>query len=430
MKVLLLCTAHQGGGAAQATLRLLKALNKAGVDARLLTLYSTEDNKIHHIDSLFKGYLGKVRALSYKVIERLDIIRHSSVKSNLLWRFSSAPYSPNTLDHHWFQWADIIHLHWVNHGLLSLEQIHKLSHWSKPIIWTLHDLWPITGGCHIPFKFYQNNLNICPEYYLGCTQCPLLPNSKYPENLLSAKKLFNHYNIHYIAVSKREADLVRKSSLNINHNNISIISPNLDLTTNPPSQPITYPWYQSDINYIILVAANPSDPVKGPYLLQEVCIQLKEICIKHCIKIELLLVGHPPTTAPLLELAIPTHFLGLKSEEELQHLYTLASICISTSIFETFGQTLIESLAKGTPVIAFRSFGPEDIIQNGVNGYLIDSYNARLMAESIVQLLYDISTGKITKEHCQDSINHFDDRPIAEQHIALYKKILVSKRNQ
>lgn len=435
MKVLLLCTSADGGGAAHATRALQQALNDAGLEARLLTLFPYRGEPSPHIDSLFSSPWTQGIGNIYKAYERLDIIRHNRYRLDALWRFSSAPIDPQTLKHPWIDWADVIHLHWINHGLLSIHSIKQLTQGKKPIVWTLHDLWAVTGGCHLPFLFHKTGITLCPEYTNACRACPLLkgyPQAKaYSQHIYRQKQAFQQANITYIAVSAREATILKQSPLTEDSKlRYKVIPPpilNLEADSTEVQLPLPQ-WYNPQVDYLLLVAARIDDPVKGISLLEDMCRELAMLKSKALNKserdIELILVGDLQDHNLIHRLPIATHALGRKNGAELLQLYRLASICLSTSIFETFGLTLAESLSQGTPVIAFRSYGPEDIIQQGINGYLVDDYQPNSMAQYILTLLDDIRQGRVSPEVCRSSIAQLSQAHIAQKHIELYRSLI------
>ena len=434
MKVLLLCTSIEGGGAAHASLALLYALRQEGIEARMLTLFPSKNIHTPYIDSVCKGLLGRAKANAYKLLERIDIMRANGFKKDFLCRFSSATVAAPAWTHPWIEWADIIHFHWVNHGLLSLSAITHLTQGNKPIVWTLHDLWAVTGGCHLPFLFEETGVSVCPEYSLGCNSCHLLQGSSskkayYSRILFERKQAFNQGNITYITVSRREQELLMKSKLLANSAvRVQTIPPptlpaEQDNHQSSMSQPL---WYSPDVSYLLLVASRIDDEVKGPKLLLQSMQYLKQLLeeVHTEDRVELILVGELVDKSLLNDIAIPTHYIGRKNGIELQDLYRLASVTLSTSIFETFGLTLVESLNQGTPVLAFKSYGPEDIIQNGGNGYLVSDYNPKEMAQAVLRILDDVRDGLIDENTCKRSAEPFSLDIIAKRHIDLYKSFL------
>ncbi|MDY3090568.1 MAG: glycosyltransferase [Porphyromonas sp.] len=432
-RILLLSTYASGGGAANATRRLYNALYEAGAEVRMLNLYNPQAEDSHSLSSVYQGLLGRFKATALKASERLGLIRHNGYIPDPLWRFSTAEVGLDISRHPWVQWADIIHLHWINQGFLSLNGLRQLIQLGKPIVWTLHDLWPVTGGCHLPFNFGRDSLDICPSYYNGCDTCPLLGSSDnrqgYSQSLCQRKAMLHldHPQIHYLAVSRREATLISKSYLRQGRPPRSVIPPPLPSPMADSAwQSVSIEGYAPDKAYILFVSARLDEAVKGYHLLRSVCEALARRQGEWATTVELILVGRSRDPKALADMPLRTHYLGYRSGQELAWLYgRVASLTLSTSLFETFGQSLSESLSYGTPAVAFAAYGAEDIITDGQNGYLIPAYDTELMAERILQLIAKRGAGQaFDSATCQQSIAHCSAEQVAQQHLGLYYQLL------
>lgn len=440
MRVLLLSTYINDGGAAIATHRLYRALQAVGLQVRILCLHY--DGLDEHIRGYYDGFLSRYKALALKALERVDIVQHNGFVFDPLWSFSSASRGVDVACHPWVAWADVIHLHWVNQGFLSLCNLERLQAVGKPIVWTLHDLWAATGGCHIPLSFGAEHRELCSGFEGDCSACPLLSKrgKNYAHRLHEAKHILHqsHNPIHYITVSRGMAELFGWSSLHRGLMSAKVIPPaliSLSNLTKPESLDLS--WYNPKTKYILTAAARLEDSVKGLPLLLKVCesvnsrltgggdFEPNDKVLPY--EVEFLLVGE---LSPDKSLPKGIRSLGLLGAETLAYLYAhIADITLSTSLFESFGQTLTESLSYGKPVVAFRSCGPEDIIQHGVNGYLVDAYDTEQMAELILRLLAEREQGIFSSEVCRVSVEVFRPEAVAEAHREVYEEIVVNLRN-
>ena len=428
-RILLLSTRSSGGGAAHATRRLFLALREAGVEVRMLTLVGDEGNESEGIVSVCRGLIGRGYAFVLKAMERLDLIRHNDYIPQPLWRFSPASRGVNIASHAWVQWADVIHLHWINQGFLSLSAITQLQALRKPIVWTLHDLWPVTGGCHIPFRFFADKATLCPSLSESCVLCPLLSseanNRGYSHQLCEQKRSLHATQspIHYIAVSRAEAVLFDQSYLRRGLQPCSVIAPPMPhLLEEKDWTRVTVESYTTDVDYILVVAARLDDEVKGFSLLKQTLQHLCDLYPEGELLPHLILVGEVKDKNQLQDMPLRTHDLGSRTASELAYIYSsLASLTLSTSLYETFGQSLTESLGYGTPVIAFNAGGPSDIVQHGSNGYLVEAYDTARMAQYIYRLLRERRTQHLfDADTCKSSVRHFSPSSIAEAHLSLY----------
>lgn len=164
MKILMLSTADSNGGAAIAAFRLHKELNFSNAES--IMIVRNQNNSDSKIISLENSIYYKLLYKIYSYIEQIPVRLYGKIKS---------PFSPawigskklikliNKIN------PDIVHLHWINHGFLKIEDIPKIK---APVIWTLHDLWPITGGCHT-----TNTSGNCNSFISNCGECPILKSN-------------------------------------------------------------------------------------------------------------------------------------------------------------------------------------------------------------------------------------------------------------
>lgn len=429
LKVLLLCTAEQGGGAAEACRRLLEGLCSVGLEARLLVLHGGAETG--PIRSVLEGVRARLWARTAFVLERAEIYLRNGRDRGRLFRVSTARWGFDVSRHPWVQWADVLHLHWINQGFLSLSGLQHLSLLGKPVFATLHDLWMATGICHLPLELSASGAQLCPRYREGCGYCPLL--SSHSEHDLSRqiwqrKAFLSSPAFHYIAVSRAEAALFGESRL-MRSARPALVLPNpIDLELFSPQTAEAMPvpsWYEAGRYYLALVAARLDDVVKGPELLKAVarafCAQSPELAA--CTT--LILVGEIKRQGYFDDLALSHISLGRVSDRrELTAIYAHSDAVLSTSVYETFGQTLSEALAVGTPVLSFRCGGPEDIIEDGRTGYLIDAFDPEQYATRLIELLERRGQGSFDREACRSSVQRFSADRIAPELARLYAAAL------
>ena len=142
MKILIVNTSERTGGAAVAANRLMKALNNSGVKAKMLV-------RDKESDTLTVAQLPKSPMKRWHFLwERLVVFCHLHFSKQHLFEIDIANAGTDITNMREFQEADIIHLHWINQGMLSLNSIRKILRSGKPVVWTMHDIWPATGICH------------------------------------------------------------------------------------------------------------------------------------------------------------------------------------------------------------------------------------------------------------------------------------------
>ena len=152
MKILILNTSERTGGAAVAAGRLEKALLRAGISVSKIVRKDTKLNRLRFY------------------WERLIIFLCNGLSRKKLFMVSIANTGEDISSNPLVKEADIIHLHWINQGFLSLNNIKKIVELNKPIVWTMHDMWPCTGICHHAWD--------CNNFMDECAKCPFLNSSK------------------------------------------------------------------------------------------------------------------------------------------------------------------------------------------------------------------------------------------------------------
>lgn len=142
MRVLIINTSEKTGGAAIAARRLMESLHTAGTDVKMLVLHKESQSK--QVIPVGKDWQKKCTFLW----ERLVIWTNNLFSRKNLFTVSIANTGFNVTKLPAFREADIIHLHWINQGMLSLNNIQEIFESGKPVVWTLHDMWECTAICH------------------------------------------------------------------------------------------------------------------------------------------------------------------------------------------------------------------------------------------------------------------------------------------
>ncbi|XHX77231.1 MAG: glycosyltransferase family 4 protein [Stenomitos frigidus ULC029] len=314
---------------------------------------------------------------------------------------------------------DIVNLHWICNGFLKIETLAKFQ---KPLVWTLHDMWAFTGGCH-----YNES---CENYRQSCGSCPQL-NSDRNWDLSHwvwqrKAKAWKDLNLTLVATSSWMADCASSSSL-FENSRIEVIPLGLDTEKYKPHnrhlarEVLNLP---QDKQLVLFGAiGGTSDRRKGFHLLLPALQKLSQT--KWQEKIELVIFGSSKPDNPLT-LGFNTHYIGrLNDDISLALLYSAADVMIVPSVQEAFGQTASESLACGTPVVAFNGTGVKDVVDHQKNGYLADPFEVEDLAKGIVWVLEDEERHQKLQTHAREkSLREFASNIQAERYLSLYKKIL------
>jgi glycosyltransferase involved in cell wall biosynthesis len=390
LKIVHVNTSDIRGGAAIAAHRLHKELLKEDIDSKMLVMKKDSDEKEIFIarDNKFeKHILSKVRTLIKKAI----LSKYRKSKDII---FSPAKLGLDITKNKVIQEADVIHLHWVVGGFLSLNSLDKLFSLDKKIVWTLHDMWAFTGGCH-----YSGE---CKKYINNCGDCPILNSNK--ENDLSRKifeeksKIYKNKNLNIITCSNWLGECAKKSDL-LKNKNVNAIPNVLDDTIfKHIGQNTAQDILDLDKNkkYILFGAMNStSDPRKGWNYLKKSLQIINERYSDLKYDVELLVFGSS-YSENIESLPFKVQFLGrLYDEYSLSLVYNASDVFVGPSLEEAFGQTFNESIFCGTPAVSFEGTGTEDIIKHKINGYLAEYKNSEDLAKGIIWTLNNLQNVSI-----------------------------------
>lgn len=415
MKILHCNTFDIYGGASRAAYRLHKGLQSSSIDSHMLVQNKRGDDwsVIAPQTNIDKGI-----ALLRPVFDALPLTfsfyaKKPSDKFSVSILPGSFPSKINTIN------PDIVHLHWLGRGFFRIEELAKLS---MPIVWTFHDMWPFTGGCHIDRE--------CGRYQHQCGFCPQLDSNKKKDvsyRILQRKiKVWSKLDLSIVTPSTWMADCAKKSSL-FEDKNIRVIPNGLDLQCYKPipRDHARNLWnLPQDKKLILCGAMNLSvDSNKGSHLLKEALKSLDKNKLNY--PVELVLFGsHKPENPP--EVNLKTHYIGkLHDDVSLASLYSASDVFVCPSMQENLPNMVAESLACGTPVVAFNTGGLPDMIDHLNNGYLAECYKPEDLARGIQMVLEDESRyEKLCTAARQKAENDYDTLKVSVQYKNLYLNIL------
>ncbi|MFC2104849.1 glycosyltransferase family 4 protein [Bacteroidota bacterium] len=417
MKVTLINTSDTIGGAAIAARRLVQALSESKVDVSLLVKEKNSDDKLVHstTNSKFKKYLNFLRF----VYERLLFyLREKNV--SVRFAFSIGNTGENIVNHPLIKNTDIIHLHWINEGFLSLRSLKKIFKLNKPIVWTFHDMWAFTGGCH-----YAGN---CEKFKEKCHYCPFL---KYPQKKdLSyrvwnrKKKIYKNSKINVVTCSNWLKHVVKESTLLKGNNIISIQNP-INTDFYKPADK-----YESKRNLgistkkklILFGAMNTNDKRKGSQYLIDSLKNISEnnpVCID---KVALVIFGKNKT--PFYTDFETFHLNFISNQEDIINIYNACDVFVTPSIEDNLPNTIVEAHACGLPVVAFNATGMPEMISHKKNGYLATYKSSEDFAAGIIWTLFESDYNSLSNDARKKAVEFYSPDISANKYIELYKSLL------
>jgi glycosyltransferase involved in cell wall biosynthesis len=402
IKVLHISAPGPSTGAGGAALHLHYALLKRGIDSRIFFL-SHDISKFDKAHSYTGSLASKFKRFLVTSLDRILTWRYMRKSKNI---FSPGIFGLSLHKHSLFKWADIIHLHWINHGFVQLSELEKLS---KSIVWTMHDMWVFTGGCHYSFS--------CNKFQERCGQCPEL-NSLIQKDL-SYYALKNKMNlipvkkIKWVAISSWMAEMAKQSSLLINQNPVVINSGiNTEIFKNIDKiESRRFFNFPTEKKIILLGAQNLETPTKGLNLSLEAFTKLDE---------DILVVTFGNGAISDYQVKQKVINMGfINSPEKMAILYSAADIFLATSVAEGFGMTLAEAQSCGIAVVAFNAMGPKDIVDHKITGYLAQLGNVNDIVKGVNYCL----TAKLDKANISKLASKFSIEKSADNYIELYESI-------
>jgi len=291
--------------------------------------------------------------------------------------------------------------------------VHELAKVHKPIVWTLHDSWAFCGICHLPMD--------CQQYTSHCGICPMLGSIKEHdlayEVFEQKASVYRGLDLHIVTPSRWLADCAKRSAL-LSRFPITVIPNCIDTEVYQPmnKQEIAGIFgLKPDKNYLLFGAMQATkDPNKGFDLLLQSLQQLQDV------NTELIVYGTDEDLSKY-NIPIPVHSLGyIRGDKQMALLYNAADVMIVPSRSENLSNTILESLACGTPVVAFNIGGNGDMIDHKRNGYLAKEKDCADLAKGIQWCIVNEADNALDENAREKVLNNYTVSIVAAQYQSLY----------
>jgi glycosyltransferase involved in cell wall biosynthesis len=411
MKILTVNSSDLDGGAARAAYRLHQGLLRIGLDSRMLVQSRTsDDHRVQGPNSAVEKAMSRIRpSLDLYPVKRYPTYGRKMFSPAWL-PFGGLVDRINASD------ADVVHLHWITAGMFRLEELDRIN---KPMVWSLHDMWAYTGGCH-----YDEE---CGRWRSTCGSCPVLGSTK--ENDLSRKvfqrKLKTYARLKgrltLVGLSAWMAECAQEATLTKHLRVVQLPNP-IDTTVFKPvdrrlaKEILGLP---TDKPLVLFGAVNATaDPRKGFVHLSAALRSLPSGSV------ELAVFGASrPQQVP--DLGHPIHYLGrLHDDAALCLLYNAADVTVVPSLQENLSNTIVESLACGTPVVAFGIGGNKDMVDHGVNGALAPAFDASALADGIGWVIDSSRADEVRTNARRIALERFELVRVSERYRGLYREVI------
>ncbi|MCQ2204569.1 MAG: glycosyltransferase family 4 protein [Bacteroidales bacterium] len=417
MKIVHINKTDAGGGAAVAALRIHRSLLRSGIDSHILVQEQRRNEANEH--TLGKGMVYDSKNFYRFVKERLTILPQER-DSNMRYNFSIANTGQSIVDAKVVQEADIIHLHWINQGFLSLENLKEIFELGKPIVWTLHDMWPFTGGCHYA--------GTCFEFNEHCGFCPFLKKKEKRdmsfETYAKKREIYANGNLTVVTCSRWLASMAKSSSLLKNTRVTTIPNPIDTKFYRPMDREVCREelGLPQDKKLILFGAANILDVRKGFRYLEEALTIIQDNFPAISDRIELVVFGKLEK-GWTNRFSFKIHTMDFISDPmKLVKLYNAADTFILPSLQDNLPNTVVESLCCGTPVVGFGIGGIPEMITHMQTGFLAEVKNSLSLANGIYNMLF---FNQQQRDQVREAaIATFAENIVSKQYIDLYNKLL------
>ncbi len=415
MKVLIVNTSERTGGAAVAANRLMMALNNNGVKAKMLV-------RDKETDTLTVVGLPKSPMLRWHFLwERLVIFCRLHFQRKHLFELDIANSGSDITRLREFQEADLIHLHWINQGLLSLGDIRKILRSGKPVVWTMHDIWPATAICHVTLG--------CRSFTNHCRHCKYLPGGGSNNDLAASiwkkkQQMVADENIYYVACSRWLESEAKASALLRGQKITSIPNP-IDThiykigDKQEARQRLGLPL---DKKLILFVSQRVTNRNKGMDYLIEACRLTK--CQTHCEVV--ILGGHAEEVVE--QLPLKAHPLGyVNDEQRIVDVYHAVDVFVLPSLSENLPNTIMEAMACGVPCIGFKVGGIPEEIDHQKNGYVAEYRNAEDLARGIDWVLTEADYEALSRNAVHKVAQNYSQQSVAMKYLDVYHQAMAFK---
>ncbi len=407
MKILLISTSDINGGAAIAANRLMTALRAEGENVKMLVRDKRSGNE--NVIATGSDYKNKWNFYW----ERGKIFLKNRLSRENLFDVSIANTGISITELPEYKQADVIHLHWINQGMLSVKEIGKILASGKKVVWTMHDMWAFTGICHYA--------GICKNYEKTCGSCPYLisasPNDLSREVFQQKQKAYANGKITFVACSQWLKNLAEKSPLTNGHAVISTPNP-IDTKIYQPKdktiirQKLNLP---ADKKILLFAAVKASDPRKG----MDHLIEASQLMAKHTDDVLFLIAGNRGEEIQK-QLSLPAQSAGFIAPENMPDVYNAVDVFVTPSLQDNLPNTIMEALACGTPCVGFNIGGIPEMIDHLKMGYVAEYKNAEDLAKGLLWTLFEADSETLSANAREKVLLDYTQEKIAKKYTEIY----------
>ena len=404
MRILILNTTERTGGAAIAATRLAKALQDEGVEVKMLT-------RRNNCQFSILNFQFSIKALAF-YWERLRIFWANRLSKRGLWQVDIANCGEDVTRTQAFKEADVVHLHWVNQGFISLKTLEKILHSGKRILWTLHDQWPYTGICHYAESCdrYQTHCHDCPQLHrpvasparqriVNCQLSIVNFKDLAAQVFETKRRIYADADLTFVGCSQWIAEEARRSPLTEGHRIVSIPNAIDPRVFHPMPQEEARRQFGLPLEkkIVLFICQKVTDERKGMRYLDEALVMLPDV--------QVVRIGKGGD-------------FEIHDERRMAQIYAAADVFVTPSLQDNLPNTIVEAMSCGTPCVGFRVGGIPEMIHHLQNGYVARYRDADDLAKGI---RYVLSHPALREAAAQTASATYNPRRVAQCYIDLMK---------
>lgn len=378
MRILIVSTADKVGGGAIAAYRLMEALNSNGVEARMVVRDKvSDDDRVVRIGTKLP-----------KVIERLRIMLRMRLPLRKTWAYDLASDGIDITHLQEYREADVIHLHWVNQGMLSLKAIEKMLKSGKRIVWTLHDEWAYSGLEH-----YLDTDAAVEKGYSTTLKSQFVEMSQ----RLRERKfgIYRNADVRFVGCSQWITDRARKAMPWADVRHVCNCIPSATFHKMDKADARRQLGLPQDKQIIMFCSQNINDERKGVRYLDEALCEFEDV---HVLRIG---KGGRVVSDP----------------REMAMLYAASDCFVTPSLQDNLPNTIMEAMACGTPCVGFRSGGIPEMIEHQVNGFVAEPRNSKQLAEGIRYCLDTANHARLSAACLEKVVREYSEEAVTAPHL-------------
>lgn len=405
--ILVVNTMQKNGGAARAAWRTYLGIRHTFPNSQYLTLIK-EDLRTD-VAGRYHWSLKGLLAMRFATLDRIPMAQYPN---RLPVTFTPASWiNPLRVPLKRYR-GQLVHLHWLASSLLRIEDLAQLD---MPVVWTLHDTWAFTGGCHYTGE--------CNRFHAQCGHCPQLgshTNHDLSHSIWQRKhKAYANLNLTIVAPSRWLAGIARQSSLFAGRR-IEVIPNGLDTNVyRPLDKAAAKNFLGIDTTHPVLLfgAQWLTDKRKGADLLAAALEQLEFPCTLLTFgEGQLALRDNPNLTVRALG--------SLHDDVSLAVMYSAADMFLCPSREDNLPNTVAESMACGTPCIAFDVNGLPDMITHRIDGWLAKAFDPADLAEGIRWLINHPDPNSLRRAAREKALSEYSLEIVSSRYTTLYEELL------